>query len=73
MLFTFGLFWRQSSIFGAWAAMIVGGLTWFVYYLMDTIIDPTLIGTPASVVAMVVGSVMKPDPKKSIEVTQNKF
>ncbi|MFY0651698.1 MAG: sodium:solute symporter family protein [Cyclobacteriaceae bacterium] len=59
--FTFGLFWKKSSIFGAWCAIIIGGLTWLVCFLMSTEIDPTLYGTPASCLAMVVGSLIKPD------------
>jgi SSS family solute:Na+ symporter len=61
--FTFGLFWKRSSIFGAWCSIIIGGLTWFICSLLGTQIDPTLYGTPASCLAMIVGSLIKPDMK----------
>ena len=59
--FTFGFFWKKASIFGAWAAIIVGGLTWLSCFLLETRIDPTIYGTPASCIAMVIGSLIKPD------------
>lgn len=59
--FTFGLFWRKSSVFGAWSAIYVGGATWLICYLMETQIDATLYGTPASCLAMIIGSLLKPD------------
>jgi len=59
--FTFGFFWKKASTFGAWSSIVVGGITWLVCYLMDTQIDPTIYGTPASCIAMVVGSLIKPD------------
>jgi SSS family transporter len=63
--FTFGLFWKQSSVFGAWSAIIAGGLVWFLCYLFETRIDATIYGTIASCLAMVSGSLLRPD--KSIE------
>lgn len=59
--FTFGFFWKKASIFGAWSAIVVGGLSWLICYLMETRIDPTIIGTPLSCTAMVVGSLIRPD------------
>ena len=59
--FTFGLFWEKSSLFGAWAATIIGGLVWLCTYLMDTRIDATIYGTIASCTAMIIGSLIKPD------------
>ncbi len=59
--FTFGLFWKKASVFGAWSAIIVGGITWVVCYLMETQIDATLYGTPASCLAMILGSLARPD------------
>ena len=62
--FTLGLFWKRSSVFGAWSAIVVGGLTWFICYLLNTRLDPTLIGTPVSLVVMIIGSLLRPDPPK---------
>jgi SSS family solute:Na+ symporter len=59
--FTFGLFWKRSSVFGAWCAIVFGSLTWFLCYIFETQIDPTIYGTPASCLAMIIGSLMKPD------------
>jgi SSS family transporter len=59
--FTFGLFWNKASVFGAWSAILVGGGTWLVCYLLDTQIDATIYGTPASCLAMVIGSLAYPD------------
>ena len=65
--FTFGLFWKKASVFGAWSSIMVGGLTWGVCLLLDTQIDPTLYGTPASCLAMVAGSLMRPDKEPTTE------
>jgi len=62
--FTFGLFWKKASVFGAWSAVVVGGLTWLLCYLLETQIDATLYGTPASCLAMVIGSLVYPDKVK---------
>jgi SSS family solute:Na+ symporter len=64
--FTFGFFWKKASIFGAWSAIIIGGLTWFLCYIFETQIDPTIYGTPASCVAMIAGSLIRPDGSKQI-------
>lgn len=59
--FTFGFFWKKASAYGAWSAIIVGGVTWFFCYVFETRIDPTIYGTPVSCIAMVVGSLYRPD------------
>jgi len=59
--FTFGLFWKGSSVFGAWTAIFTGGLVWFTGFLFDTRIDPTIYGTSVSCVGMIVGSLIVPD------------
>ncbi len=58
---TFGLFWKKSSVFGAWSAIIAGGLTWFCCWIFETTIDATIYGTIASCMAMVAGSFVRPD------------
>ncbi len=59
--FTFGLFWKRASVTGAWSAIILGGGTWFICFLSETRIDPTIFGFVVSCVSMVVGSLMAPD------------
>jgi SSS family transporter len=62
--FTFGLFWKKSSVFGAWSAIIVGASVWFLGYLFETRIDATIYGSIASCLAMLFGSLLKPDRVK---------
>ncbi len=62
--FTFGLFWKKSSVFGAWSAIIAGGSVWFLCYLFETRIDATIYGTIASCLAMVLGSLLRPGKPK---------
>jgi len=59
--FTFGLFWKKSSVFGAWSAIIAGGTVWLLCYLFETRIDATIYGLIASCSAMVFGSLIRPD------------
>ena len=63
--FTFGLFWKKASVTGAWAAIVIGGLTWFVGYLFETRIDPTIYGTAISCLSMIIGSMLYPDKVNS--------
>ena len=62
--FTFGLFWKKSSIFGAWSAIVVGGLVWLLCYMFETRIDATIYGLLVSCLAMVLGSLLLPDKPK---------
>jgi len=66
---TFGLFWKRTSLTGAWAAIICGGVCWFVCYLFETAIDPTLIGTPVSCLAVIIVSLIRPDKPKDEKST----
>ena len=59
--FTFGLFWKKSSIKGAWSSIILGGLSWLLGAVYDTAIDPTIYGTIISCLAMVFGSLLYPE------------
>ncbi len=59
--FTFGLFWKKSSIIGAWSAIIIGGFTWFFCFIFDTRIDATIYGFAISCLSMMVGSLLYPD------------
>ncbi|OMP29978.1 sodium:solute symporter family protein [Mangrovimonas sp. DI 80] len=62
--FTFGLFWKKASVSGAWAAIIIGGLTWFFCFMYETRIDATIYGTAISCVSLVMGSLLFPDKIK---------
>lgn len=66
--FTFGLFWKKSSAFGAWCAIIFGGLAWLYCYFMDTRIAPTIYGTFSSCIAMIIGSLWRPDSNNQSEL-----
>ncbi len=59
--FTFGLFWKKSSVKGAWLSVILGGSTWFFCYLFDTRIDATIYGFIVSCLSMVLGSLFYPN------------
>lgn len=61
--FTFGLFWKKSSIFGAWTSIISGATAYIITFLFATQIDPTIYGLTASCLAMVIGSLIKPEEK----------
>lgn len=64
--FTFGLFWKKASVIGAWAAIIMGGLTWFFCYMYETRIDPTIYGTVISCLGMILGSIIFPDKGETL-------
>lgn len=59
--FTFGLFWKKSSIIGAWSAIIFGGLTWFFCFIFNTRIDAKIYGFVISCLSMIIGSMFCPD------------
>lgn len=63
--FTFGLFWKKASITGAWAAIIIGGLTWLFCYISNTRINPTIYGFVVSCLSMIVGSILYTDKIKN--------
>jgi SSS family solute:Na+ symporter len=65
---TFGLYWKKASNFGAWASILIGGITWFICDTIETRIDPTICGTVASCIGMIFGSFLRPnhvDKKRS--------
>jgi SSS family transporter len=65
--FTFGLFWKKASVFGAWSAILAGGSVWFLCYLFETSIDATIYGLIVSCLAMVAGSLVRPDRPKKVQ------
>ena len=56
---TFGLFWKKANVRGAWAAIIAGGVVYYLTVYLETRIDPTIYGTFASCLAMIIGSQMR--------------
>ena len=68
--FTFGLFWKKSSVIGAWSAIILGGLSWGVCYFYGTRIDPTIYGFIISCLSMVIGSLWYPDKINPIQIPE---
>ena len=58
---TFGLFWKRTSIFGAWLAIFFGGSVWFFCNYYETRIDPTIYGTLSSCSGLILGSFLRPD------------
>ncbi len=64
---TFGLFWKKASSKGAWAAIVLGGTTWFLCFLFDTRIDATIYGTVASCLSMILGSLIFNEEDRSSE------
>jgi SSS family transporter len=59
--FTLGLFWRKSSVIGAWISIILGALSWSICYIYSTRVDPTIYGFVISCLGMVLGSLWYPD------------
>jgi len=56
--FTFGLFWKKSTTFGAWCSILLGGGTFLFCSILRTKLDPTIYGTIASCTAMIIGSIL---------------
>lgn len=71
--FTFGLFWKKSSIFGAWASIIFGAITFGFTFILETVIDPTIYGLIASCMAMVIGSLYRPEKNEHPMYSQIKL
>ena len=57
---TLGLYWARASTAGAWAALVAGGVTWWVTDRIGTPIHPTIYGTVASFAAMTLASWLWP-------------
>lgn len=58
---TLGLYWKRSSVFGAWMAILAGFFIWLLSDTFDTRVHPTIYGTLASFTGMILGSVFRPD------------
>jgi len=70
---TLGLYWKKSSVFGAWMAIVLGFTAWFFSDLFDTLVHPTIYGTLASFTGMILGSIVRPDGTdlRSINLKEN--
>ncbi len=64
--FVFGFFWKAASVFGAWCAITLGGVTWLYCYIMGTALDSTIYGFAVSCLAMIIGSLLKPDVSQDV-------
>ena len=58
---TAGLYWKRASNTGAIGSMIVGMGTWLVCELVGTEIPSLIYGGLASLLAMIIGSLLRPD------------
>lgn len=59
--FTFGLFWKKASVFGAWMSLISGAVSFLICTYLETTIEPFMIATSISVICIVLFSYLKPD------------
>ncbi|MFT6828672.1 MAG: SSS family solute:Na+ symporter [Roseivirga sp.] len=59
--FTFGLFWKKASVFGAWMSLISGAVSFLICTYLKTTIEPFMIATSISVLSIVLFSYLKPD------------
>jgi SSS family solute:Na+ symporter len=58
---TLGLYWKKASGAGAIASMFAGILSWLILELADSEIPPLIPATMISLMAMIVGSYVRPD------------
>ena len=63
---TWGLYWKRASVAGAWASIVLGGLVWIFCESGETSTDPTIYGTLASCLAMILGSLLCPNKGKTL-------
>ncbi len=59
--FILGIYWSRSSVTGAWFGIIGGAVVWFVTLMLETRIEPTILGVVASLVFMIPGCLLFPD------------
>ena len=73
-----GVWWKRANSMGAVAGMVVGFAvgTWYLYMVFNKLMDPwwgiddirfAIIGMPASLIAMVVVSLLTPAPSKEVQ------
>ncbi|GAB3225452.1 sodium:solute symporter family protein [Algoriphagus aestuariicola] len=62
---TAGLYWKRASKLGAISSMVVGMLTYLICDSIEFAIDSHVFGLFASIFAMILGSLLFPDPTHS--------
>mgnify|MGYP000694381031 CR=1 FL=1 len=60
---TLGLYWKKSSVLGAWMAIFLGFAIWLLSDMLETRVHPTIYGTMASFAGMILGSILRPDSR----------
>lgn len=58
---TAGLYWRRASTFGALASILFGMIAWVTCLYLETAVPAELYGWGASLLGMVIGSLLRPD------------
>lgn len=59
--FILGIYWSKSSIKGAWFGILGGAGVWYICLLLETRIEPTLLGVLASIIFMIPACLIFPD------------
>jgi solute:Na+ symporter, SSS family len=62
---TMGLYWKRSSSAGALISMVIGIVTWIIFEVYESEWPSLVPATMASLVGMVVGSLVWPEKIKS--------
>lgn len=63
---TAGLYWKKASPLGAMLSMIIGMLVYLIASRFEMEVSPHLIGLAASILAMIIGSIISPKQTQSI-------
>ncbi len=59
--FVLGIYWKKTSVTGAWAGVIAGFIAWLIPHLFQSKVEPVLIGTLFSTLAVFLVSFYKKD------------
>lgn len=62
---TAGLYWKKASKIGAIGSMVIGMITYLICDNFEFAIDSHVLGLLASIFAMILGSILFPDPTHS--------
>ncbi len=62
-----GLYWKKATARGAMVSMIAGMATWIVFeWMIETTVPPLIYGLFASILGMILGSLLLPKPNPTI-------
>lgn len=64
--FIFGLYWKRTSVFGAVLSIVMGTFAWLFAELLNSALEPTIVGFFASIIGIVVGSLAKSDDSHEV-------